>query len=195
MTQRTRNSAAEAMLNLLTVMEPGGIERQEKLGQLEFVANDTLPIEGTEGENRAAWEKMGFRFGENVDDLFVKVKLPAGWKKGETTHSMWSKIIDDKGRERAAVFYKAAFYDRRAHVHITPRFSVGTDYDHNPHPVVVKDCDIVIHTVGVERKVNWQGDRAAVAVDDGFNRQLLFDGEAWLAERYPSWRDATAHWE
>ena len=32
---------------------------------------------------------------------------------------MWSSVVDELGRERAAVFYKAAFYDRRAHMTLT----------------------------------------------------------------------------
>jgi hypothetical protein len=37
---------------------------------------------------------------------------------------MWSYILDDKGRERCAIFYKAAFYDRRAHLSISARYTV-----------------------------------------------------------------------
>jgi len=63
---------------------------------------------------------MGIVFGEKVDDLFTSVTLPEGWHKEATEHAMWSKLIDDQGRERASIFYKAAFYDRSAFMSITP---------------------------------------------------------------------------
>jgi hypothetical protein len=37
---------------------------------------------------------------------------------------MWSKLVDQNGSERAAIFYKAAFYDRSAHMSWSCRFIV-----------------------------------------------------------------------
>lgn len=48
-----------------------------------------------------------------------------------TEHSMWSKLIDSDGLERASVFYKAAFYDRNAHITVNQRFSIAVDYPDN----------------------------------------------------------------
>ena len=44
--------------------------------------------------------------------------MPNGWKKQATDHSMWSELIDDKGKVRATIFYKAAFYDQRAFLNL-----------------------------------------------------------------------------
>ena len=52
----------------------------------------------------------------NEDDLFVDVILPNGWSKVNTDHPLWSKLIDDKNRVRATIFYKSAFYDRDAFI-------------------------------------------------------------------------------
>ena len=101
--------------NFLAASTPGGIERQEKEGQESFVASETLPKD-MQGCSREKLEKIGFVFGDDIDDLFVSVVMPEGWKKEPTDHSMWSKLVDEKGRERASIFYKAAFYDRSAHM-------------------------------------------------------------------------------
>ena len=54
------------------------------------------------------------------DDLFTDVKLPQGWRIQPTNHSMWSDLLDEAGVKRAAIFYKAAFYDRSAFIRFEP---------------------------------------------------------------------------
>lgn len=87
----------------------------EKMGQVGFVASETLPIE-CNGCKREDFEAMGIVYGNPVDRLFVEVKLPEGWKKVATDHDMWTDLVDDKGVKRAAIFYKASFYDERAFI-------------------------------------------------------------------------------
>ncbi len=99
--------------NLMAAATPGGIEKQEAQGQKHFVASESLPRKCPKHE----LEKLGFVFGENIDGdsgLFVQVKMPKGWKKRATNHSMWSELLDDTGKVRASIFYKAAFYDKDA---------------------------------------------------------------------------------
>lgn len=98
--------------NFLVASTPGGIERQEAEGQKMLVESTLLPKDLF--PDREVWEQEGFVFGEDHDDLFVNVNLPVGWKKVATDHSMWSNIEDAEGLPRVAIFYKAAFYDRRA---------------------------------------------------------------------------------
>lgn len=99
---------------------PGGIEASEKLGQIAFVHSTAMPVELQ--PDRAAFEALGFKFGLPVegDRLFVHATLPEGWKKQGTGHDMHSEIVDETGRKRVGVFYKAAFYDRRADAFIIP---------------------------------------------------------------------------
>ena len=93
---------------------PGSIEASEARGQHELVASTQLPCRVI--GDKSQLEAAGVVFGEPTpnDPLFCEAKLPAGWKKEATDHSMWSKLVDDKGRTRASIFYKAAFYDRDA---------------------------------------------------------------------------------
>lgn len=115
MANQVRNTAtADPLINLLDNVMPGGIERQEAVGQHELVNSDALPAE-IHGD-RSVLEAAGVVFGELVKDdpLFVNVTLPEGWKKVATDHSMHSDLLDADGKRRAGIFYKAAHYDRRA---------------------------------------------------------------------------------
>ena len=103
------------------------IEASEARGQRELSDGSQLPsdISG----DKAELEKDGVVFGQpSVDDpLFLDVTLPDGWKIERTDHSMWSKLIDANGRERASIFYKAAFYDRRAFMNVRASATRGKD--------------------------------------------------------------------
>jgi hypothetical protein len=87
----------------------------ERAGQHELVHSDSLP---SDCRDKAAFEALGFTFGDPdpSDPLFMPATLPEGWEKRATDHSMGSVITDHLGRERVSVFYKAAFYDRSAHM-------------------------------------------------------------------------------
>jgi hypothetical protein len=125
-----RNTSAHPLLNALAGMEAhlrtgdstNMVLEQEAQGQTELVNSEVLPtrINSPHGVDvKAKLTELGFKFGNVVDDLFQEVTLPAGWKKVATDHSMWSKVVDDQGRERISIFYKAAFYDRDAFMNVT----------------------------------------------------------------------------
>lgn len=97
------------------------IHIQEERGQSELVRSELLPSDMS--PNREAYEALGFVFGEPAegDPMFVRAALPAGWSKRRTDHSMWSVVVDATGEERVSVFYKAAFYDRRASMYLNSR--------------------------------------------------------------------------
>jgi len=98
---------------------PENIMASEAHGQAELVNSEQLPID-VRGD-KAKLEAAGVVFGEpsRGDDLFCQAVLPKGWKKESTDHSMWSKLVDADGNERAMIFYKAAFYDRCAFMSVT----------------------------------------------------------------------------
>lgn len=173
------------MSNFLVASTPGGIEKQEKDGQIEQSFLETLPKKGTEA--RATWEALGFAFGNDADDIFVNVKFPHGWRKQVTDHDMWTKLLDDKGRERASIFYKAAFYDRSAHIHLTRRFEISR-YDDAPtkghKQVSIKDSGAVREVIGT------YADRDYPAAD-----KLEAAATEWLQTNYPNWKNVSAYWD
>jgi len=185
---------------------PGAILRQEAHGQSDFVANDTLPIKCMFC-TREQLEQMGIVFGDPVDDLFVNVQLPEGWRKEPTDHSMWSHLVDDQGRKRASIFYKAAFYDRNAEISLAHRFGCKVmpdlgysdpDYKKGDWHCIVTDCGETIwqseEYVGpepyysdktCETWLKWSGRKDALATV----------GTDWLDEHYPDWRNDLAYWD
>ncbi|MEU2510198.1 hypothetical protein ABZ621_36670 [Streptomyces sp. NPDC007863] len=95
------------------------IGAQEARGQQQLVNSDRLPTELR--DDRADYEALGFTFGtpDPHDPLFTPATLPNGWSRQAAEDTdMWSYVVDTLGRRRVAVFYKAAFYDRRADMHL-----------------------------------------------------------------------------
>jgi hypothetical protein len=98
--------------------DPEAIDAQEAQGQSQLVVSELLPtkIRGSRG----ILERAGVVFGDPLPDdpLFCRATLPPGWNKRATDHPMWSELVDETGRVRAMIFYKAAFYDRDAFVNV-----------------------------------------------------------------------------
>jgi len=119
-----KDDGMSVLLDALLGNNPGReIEASEARGQASFVKSDVLPA-AMEPEYRKILEDAGVVFGDIVpdDDLFRYVTLPEGWHKEPTDHNMWSELRDEKDRVRAMIFYKAAFYDRRADLRCERRF-------------------------------------------------------------------------
>jgi len=189
----------DPLLTLLGAMAEGPsnyIENTEKRGQGEFVGSDTLPTNFNHCKNgKEIMESWGgVKFGSVIenDPMFQYVELPDGWKKVSTDHSMWSKLLDDKGRERASIFYKAAFYDREAFIDLSCRYIYSFDYDKRNIEKIcvanVTDAGSVIHTTApitdIAGKDEWN------ITDEARNL-----AKAWLEEKYPDYRNPAAYWD
>jgi len=184
--------------NAIVASTPGGIEAQEAAGQKSFVADTTLPIK-CDYCTREQLEQMGIVFGEPVDDLFVEVQLPEGRKKVATSHSMHSDLLDDRGRKRAGIYYKAAFYDRRAGISLEHRFHVfsepvggwsGYDRHTTPFIVVIRDCGEIVWEAEVVGPVAEEYSEGGV-----FEKKWKIVARHWLDEYYPDWENPLAHWD
>lgn len=215
--RRVTNTAREAaenpmfMLGAMLGNPSRGIEEQERNGQAELVKSTQLPakMRGPNfGIEREPYEKIGIVFGpaSRDDDLFLPATLPTGWKKVGTDHSMWSKVVDDKGRERISIFYKAAFYDRDAHMSLTPRFQMNMDLNRDDYETVrdwrVLDGGKVVFNHVVTLPDDLKATLAKTPYDrDARQRRDDLDQagrdacNAWLDKRYPNWKDVTAHWD
>ncbi len=180
------------MPNHLVSALPGGIEMQESRSQRALVASAEMPVQLLHprvdpAEVAAVYERLGFTVhGPADDDLFLATTMPEGWTRDATGHAMWSKVLDAQGRPRIDVFFKGAFYDRRAHATLRPRYRA--------------DCDR-----GEDNRMRWN------AVDDA-DGSILLEGEwyqmgdfptdremqgaanAWLDEHYPDHADPFAYW-
>lgn len=143
---------------------------------------------------KAILEAAGVKFLGVVegDCMFQYVELPQGWKRVATDHSMWSKLVDDKGRERASIFYKASFYDRSARMSLSCRFGVSFDYDRFDKENVglsnVTDGGKVIHTT------------EPISTAEGENRYDVRNkanklAVEWLDKNHPDWLNPGAYWD
>lgn len=135
--------ALEAFAEAMITGDRGqAIVNQERRGQHELAGSkDRIPIAidkfGPIHDKEAALAKLGIILGPPIsgDALFREVTLPPGWKYKPTDHALWSNLVDDKGVERARMFYKAAFYDREAFISFNSRYQIRTDGpDYNDRP-------------------------------------------------------------
>ncbi len=178
---------------LATGSPSDAILSQESDGQKSFVTSETLPT-NMYGDTKAVLEAAGVKFLGIVEDdpLFQYVELPNGWKKVATDHSMWSNLVDNKGRKRASIFYKAAFYDRSAHIGVNRRYGISIDYNRLDAEKVavamVTDGNAVIFATD---PIGFEEDEARYDAED----KARAIAASWLDEHYPNWKDASAYWE
>lgn len=175
------------LANALVASTPGGIEAQEHAGQRAVCEKSILPKDC----DRNVFEAMGIVFGTDADDLFVNVTFPEGWHKEATDHYMYSDLLDDKGRKRVTVCYKAAFYDRWAKAYANLRFHAmcePIDGWENPDGVyvgVVKDQD----------KIIWRSEDTGTRGDYRKHDLLGAAATDWLRTHYPDYKNPLAYWE
>lgn len=184
-------SAQDPLVHLLAAMQDGGtgksIEASEARGQEELIASDVLPAKGADPAilARIGIEVLGPVEG---DPLFLMVKLPSGWTKRPTSHPMWSELYDHKGRLRAHIFYKAAYYDRKAHMDFERRYRINCHYVPADKPeevvVTIRDAGQKVCEVG---RYGYMDFDAEVGV-----RQ---QAEAYMTARWPQYKDPTAYWD
>lgn len=205
---------------------PNAIEAQEAEGQVGLVNSLQLPkkCNSPSGVN-ATWQysKMGIKVftSSKGDDLFMGVKLPDGWKKESTDHSMWSNLLDDKGRVRATLFYKASFYDRDAFINFNRFISFRVDrlaFLENDYTYIDGECvgrktpyvgrvtdvngNVLFETEHIqcdEEFVDYKGNKA---YSERYKTKLeITETELkdsclnFLKEKYPDYLDLNAYWD
>lgn len=169
---------------------PSAVEMQERDGQMEMGQPGQLP---TEGLDRELCGRIGIRIIGVVkgDELFTEVVLPEGWEVRPADDSRWTVLVDDRGRERAQMFYKAAFYDRKAHIRFERRFTAHGE----PTNGYDSDSFMTDNRVGIVRDCGNEIYRTdEVRHDDPVAGGLRGQAEAWLDERHSDWRDPAAYW-
>lgn len=187
-TKLVHDDPASAFVVSSLLGSEGFVEAMEAAGQAELVASEQIPTD-LRGCTEADLASLGFLVGrvEPDDPLFREAGLPPGWTRASTKHAMWSHIVDDRGRKRFAIMYKAAHYDRHAHMSIVSRYGCSTYHDGSlpgRYAAVIIDGDDVIKTLG-------ERDRD----DSGAGEMLRDKCEAWLDKHHPDWRNPLAYWD
>ena len=128
------------------------------------------------------------------------VVLPDGWEIKATEHTMWNEVLDDKGRKRMTIFYKAAFYDRDAFANLQTRFQLDVTHvaDPNSDYDVWKASDIQ-GTVKDGDRVIYQTARVPACSDytkESKMKDVLWeDLYAFMNEHWPQYKDVHAYWD
>ena len=175
------------------------IEQMEQRGAEEVAAQrERLP---TEQLDREQAEKIGIQVHEvdAEDPIWTRITLPEGWRIQTTDHVMWTKLLDDKGRKRASIFYKAAFYDRHAHISFEERYVVaGYDVDcyDPPDPCEKQRRRAIVRDTATNKIVfstEW------LDPEEPRNRKaeeaLQEQARRWLDDNYPDHEDPAAYWD
>lgn len=208
--------------NFVVASTPGGIEAQEKEGQQMLVNSELLPIDmgGCYRPGAPMAEELlksfGCEFGDPSEDgLFISVQLPTGWKKViNPYHNMWSYLVDEENRWRASIFYKAAFYDRQAHLRLEPRIVLEEKYpEHNAQKQIYKVSIIADRKARKEtREIASVDDKiytattlfrvqddllASLKVEDKYRAMDVVKHAvvAWAEKNYPDCLDPGAYWD
>jgi len=190
-TQDVASIKATTLLAMATGDTDAVIRAQEKAGQAQLVNSDRLPTDLN--GNQADFEALGFTFGEpdQRDPMFRPATLPDGWKREGSDHDMWSYVVDQLGRRRVAIFYKAAFYDRRAFVRLNTIEGYVFDCQHKGVDVIT-DATWATPAAVVDAARDW-AERAQESVDLWARRAddhgVDKDAERYIAE-YKAERDA-----
>lgn len=217
------NTSDAPRIDWLFGLNPNAIENQEAKGQQELVNSSQLPRIGN-FDVKYQYEKMGIKvIGETKgDNLFLDVELPKGWKLKSTEHSMHNDLIDDKGRKRAAIFYKAAFYDRKADISFVKRIDFRVDrlaflegnysladgeYVGYKTPYVGRVIDfdgkVLFETEHIECDVEYvDSKKGGKYYSDDYKEKSFIIEESlrakclkFLSEEYPNYNDFNAYWD
>lgn len=168
---------------------PGSIEASEAQGQKDLKNHVMIPRE-MHGLNVEQVQALGFTLVPAEDDpLFYYGGMPMGWEINADDHNMWSYLHDDKGRKRASIFYKAAFYDRRADISWNHRYCVNDMVRSSHHPdkygVQVEDSDgNFLYHAGLYNKNDFK-----------HGGTLATKAAAWLVQNFPLHMSYLAYWD
>lgn len=165
------------------------IEDMEAQGQRDVCGQvDALPSLASERDIEAL-EAAGVKFGDLVDGdpLWRRVEVPRGWKIEPTPHPMWSALKDQNGAVRGRIFYKAAFYDRRAHLYAAVRYDICFGEDKAKEESWYQVVDRKTGQVLIAYPPIHDGEA-------GFDEQYEA-ARQWLAEHFPGADSPAAYWE
>lgn len=176
---------------------PEAIYAQEAQGQSEWLESTVLPTDGIEAV-KELFDIVGGVVKDPVDGdpIFTEVDLPPGWKKEGSDHSMWTYLLDSDGRTRVSIFYKAAFYDRSAHISLDRRFSCASNY-YDPY---LEDSDPLTYFITdalgeITQVFSGKSSCELTKEEKWAERDRLKDqANTFLSENYPDHNNVLAYW-
>ena len=142
--------------------------------------SDRLPVKfnvfhQSQAEAQAEFEALGFTFGDpdEGDPMFRPATFPEGWQRKDYDDAMWSYLVDEYGRDRVSIFYKAAFYDRDAFMSLVGLGWYVTEHVEYGKPLIFDDGWATREAVAAamreirDAKLKEAGDFRGYAADAG----------------------------
>jgi hypothetical protein len=172
--------------------------RKNPLEERSFAGGNTLPIQSSNYgfDGKEILEKAGVKFAGIVPGkpLFQYVELPGGWKIVDTERPMWRFLLDEKGRKRAEIYFKAALADVGTHFRVVPRFSASCDRSLLEEKGIATG---VVYDGGKEiyRTAPIEQDMSVADAYGSLSDMAETEAEIWLMEHYPEWQDYSAYWD
>jgi hypothetical protein len=167
---------------------PGWIKEQEARRQEDLMRlRDRLPIDGIGGA-REVLERCGFKLHDAIDDLFVSVTFAPGWELRPTDNSLWTNLVDEKGRHRGMVFW--APYEHRASIFLDCRYRCQLRWARG----VPELGDVLCAVSDCDGSVLYNAGSFPSSERDPLERASALC-EKWLDEHFPNWRDPAAYWD
>ena len=178
----------------------GAILHQEKVGLAALVDIPVIPVRGTEGFFEPLFERAGIQLGPvcEKDPLFREVTLPEGWTR--VLEDGRIRFKDEQGRCRVQCHYKAAFYDRKASVFLTPRFRLESYLDDLDDDVAmacaVADAGTEVYRSPVLEVPPWEPGPERARERDKARAVSEMDCMAWLDKHgYCRFGDPMCYWD
>lgn len=168
---------------------------------MEWEEKERMISQNNEAYTKGQYEKMGIKVLGEYDDLFYSVELPAGWRIQTTSSSVWSDLLDGKGRKRLSFFHKGSLWDRDAFSNFVCRytfcimpfdnFETDVEYEERvfkPWRLFIMDSGEIIEKLA---EVTVSTKKEYFALHDKFRKIA----RSFLDEHYPEWEDVNAYWD
>jgi hypothetical protein len=122
------------------------------------------------------------------------ITLPAGWKKVAGNRSVYSHIIDNKGRMRVEIIsYQAGSNEQKVFMYLCRRYGRSFDHDHfcntNQGVTHITDGNQVMYTTQPVAADTHPGN------PDMVMKETDAAASTWLNKHYPRWHNPGAYWD
>ena len=144
------------------------------------------------GDTLRVLEQAGVVIGGPVSGFHRQghATLPAGWRK-VARDSLWSDLVDNKGRKRAAIFHRTTFRDN--FIDANCRFNIFVDY-------TAYEKGLLVYFIADEEKRIFSTKPIRFSeTHPPYHKEVteaaFHMATTWLKKYYPDWQDASAYWD
>ena len=183
----------------------------EKYSTETFDKKEAILLDKNKEYTRKKYEEMGIEIVKDAGLQDYEVVLPNGWTK-KHDGGYWSKVCDEKDRQRMSIFMKSAIYDSDSFVNFEQRLDIAEVHDYKEsdfregyekysqplHYSVIDCCGKILfktESTSIGRAYS-EKEHYVFFHDLDALRQGLYDTcVRWLKENYPDWENPTAYWD